>query len=168
MYGEVTMNEEMIIPVVVAGIIEEEQILLLKRNRNPFKGMWSLPGGKIAFDEFITHALEREVEEETGLRVTGLEFLGIVSELLIEKQRVEKGHLINVFLARTDQSRIRSSVEGELKWFNCQELENCKSNIIPTDFLITTEMLYTNKHGAYVCRIAKSGEVYTVEEFGEV
>ena len=162
------MTEEMIIPVVVAGIIERDHILLLKRNRDPFKGMWSLPGGKIAFDEFITHALEREVEEETGLRVTSREFIGIVSELLVEKQRVEKGHLINVFLAHTDQSKMRSSAEGELKWFNYQELENCKSHIIPTDFLITAKMLYPNKHGAYVCLIAKAGDVYTVEEFGEV
>lgn len=162
------MSEATIIPVVVAGLIERNQILLLKRNRDPFRGMWSLPGGKIAFDEFVTHALEREVMEETGLRVTNLEFIGIVSELLVQKQRVEKGHLINVFLAHTDQLEMRSSAEGELKWFNYQELENSKRRIIRTDFLITSKMLYPHKHGAYVCLISKTGEVYTVEEFGEV
>lgn len=162
------MSEEIIIPVVVAGIIERDHILLLKRNRNPFKGMWSLPGGKVAFDEFVTHAMEREVLEETGLRVTYMEFLGIVSELLKENREIRKGHLISVFRVGVSQSELRNSIEGDLRWFDSDELKECKHQIIPTDFLITTKMLYPNKHGAYVCLVRKEGNVYTIEEFGEV
>lgn len=162
------MSEEIIIPVVVAGIIERDQILLLKRNRDPFKGMWSLPGGKVAFDEFVTHAIEREVMEETGQSVIHMEFLGIVSELLKENQQIRKGHLINVFRVGASQSELRSSVEGDLRWFGSDELREYQHQVIPTDFLITTKMLYPDKHGAYVCLVRKEGKVYTVEEFGEV
>lgn len=48
---------------------EANRILLGKRNKDPQRGSWVLPGGKIHAFETIAQAAARELEEETGLKV---------------------------------------------------------------------------------------------------
>jgi len=48
---------------------EANRILLGKRNKDPLRGSWVLPGGKIRAFESIAQAAARELEEETGLKV---------------------------------------------------------------------------------------------------
>jgi ADP-ribose pyrophosphatase YjhB (NUDIX family) len=48
---------------------EDNRILLGKRNKDPQRGRWVLPGGKIRPFESIAEAAARELEEETGLKV---------------------------------------------------------------------------------------------------
>jgi 8-oxo-dGTP diphosphatase len=48
---------------------EEGRILLVRRGRPPLAGSWTLPGGRLEAGESPAQAIEREVFEETGLRV---------------------------------------------------------------------------------------------------
>jgi 8-oxo-dGTP diphosphatase len=48
---------------------EANRILLGKRNKDPQRGNWVLPGGRIHAFESIAEAAARELEEETGLKV---------------------------------------------------------------------------------------------------
>ena len=48
---------------------EENRILLGQRNKDPQRGFWVIPGGKIHAFESIAEAAERELQEETGLTV---------------------------------------------------------------------------------------------------
>ena len=48
---------------------EANRILLGKRNKDPQRGSWVLPGGKIHAFESIAEAAAREIEEETGLKI---------------------------------------------------------------------------------------------------
>jgi len=50
-------------------ISNQNSVLLIERGRDPFKGKWALPGGFIEMDEELETACQRELEEETGLRV---------------------------------------------------------------------------------------------------
>lgn len=52
---------------VTAIIIKDNKILLLKRNEEPFKGQWDLPGGFMQEKETPSEALKREVKEELGV-----------------------------------------------------------------------------------------------------
>ena len=58
-------------PVVAVGaiVIDKGTILLVKRNREPARGQWSLPGGRVELGETLREALVREVREETGIDV---------------------------------------------------------------------------------------------------
>ena len=42
-------------------------MVLVQRGREPNKGLWSLPGGKIELGETTIQAAQREIAEETGL-----------------------------------------------------------------------------------------------------
>src|SRR5260370_9941329 len=64
------MNEGL--PRVGSALIvrdEANRILLGKRNKDPQRGNWVLPGGKIHAFESIADAAARQLAEETGLTV---------------------------------------------------------------------------------------------------
>jgi len=46
----------------------ELKLLLVKRNEEPFKNCWALPGGFIKMNESLESAAARELEEETGVK----------------------------------------------------------------------------------------------------
>lgn len=53
-------------------ISKQNSVLLIERGREPFKGKWALPGGFIDMDEPLETACMRELEEETGIRISEL------------------------------------------------------------------------------------------------
>lgn len=63
--------------VGVYGIlIKDKKILLIKKSRGAYKGMFDLPGGGIEFGEKIERTLEREFKEETGITIKDYSFFG--------------------------------------------------------------------------------------------
>jgi ADP-ribose pyrophosphatase YjhB (NUDIX family) len=55
----------------VGGIVRDDagRLLLVRRRNEPARGLWSVPGGRVEDGESDADATEREVLEETGLRV---------------------------------------------------------------------------------------------------
>ncbi|WP_347057844.1 NUDIX domain-containing protein [Blastococcus sp. HT6-30] len=65
-----TAAEPPVVPCVGAIVHDPAGRLLLVRRRNaPGRGLWSVPGGRVEPGETVAAAVEREVLEETGLRV---------------------------------------------------------------------------------------------------
>ncbi len=64
-------------PIAGAGIVvfREDEVLLIKRGKPPYRGQWSLPGGKIEYGETAAEAALRELAEETG---TSARILGLI------------------------------------------------------------------------------------------
>ncbi|MEN6433135.1 MAG: NUDIX domain-containing protein [Smithella sp.] len=56
------------LPVVSTILESSRQILLVKRDRAPSRGLWCLPTGFAEAGESIEEAALRELEEETGIR----------------------------------------------------------------------------------------------------
>ena len=58
-------------PIVAVGgiIFHEDTVLLVKRNREPAMGQWSLPGGAVELGERLEEALKREIREEVSIKI---------------------------------------------------------------------------------------------------
>jgi 8-oxo-dGTP pyrophosphatase MutT (NUDIX family) len=54
------------------ALIDRQRVLLIKRARAPYNGMWTLPGGRLDPGEDAEAAAKREILEELGLRVYAL------------------------------------------------------------------------------------------------
>lgn len=79
--------------LTVDGIlIENDQILLIKRGNDPFKGMWALPGGFVDYGETTEHAIKREMHEETGLLCNIIDLFGVYSD----PERDPRGHTVSI------------------------------------------------------------------------
>jgi 8-oxo-dGTP diphosphatase len=55
-----------------AVLIRGDEVLLVKRGNEPWKGWWSIPGGVVETGELLRDAVRREMLEETGLDVEPL------------------------------------------------------------------------------------------------
>jgi ADP-ribose pyrophosphatase YjhB (NUDIX family) len=70
-------------PVVAVGgvAVVDGALLLVRRAKHPQAGRWTIPGGHVEPGETLASAVEREMLEETGLRVSCAAFLGWVERL---------------------------------------------------------------------------------------
>jgi 8-oxo-dGTP diphosphatase len=67
------------VPCVGALVHDDDgRLLVVRRGREPGRGLWSVPGGRVEPGESDGVAVEREVLEETGLHVTVGEPVGSV------------------------------------------------------------------------------------------
>ena len=83
--------------VMTAG--EDPQVLLIERGYDPYKGCWAFPGGFLNMDETTEQCAIRELEEETGLRVSKVHQIGAYSSV----DRDPRGRTISVaYLAIVD------------------------------------------------------------------
>ena len=70
-------------PVVGVGgiVLDADRVLLVKRGREPLKGIWSIPGGKLELGETLRDGVRRELREEVGLEVRVLEMVEVFERI---------------------------------------------------------------------------------------
>ena len=71
-------------PYVGVGVIvfRDQEVLLVKRNKEPNKGQWSIPGGRQMLGETAAEAARRELLEETGVKVDQLLLVDVVDAII--------------------------------------------------------------------------------------
>ncbi len=59
------------VPRVAVGalVVEAGKLLMICRGKAPNPGVWAIPGGGVEIGETLQEAAEREIFEETGLRI---------------------------------------------------------------------------------------------------
>ncbi|MFT6657985.1 NUDIX domain-containing protein [Maritalea sp.] len=65
--------------VVSAALFDGDRVLLIERSNPPYKGLWSLPGGRVEPGEELIDAIRRELLEETNLVAEQLQFVHTLS-----------------------------------------------------------------------------------------
>ena len=101
-------------------ILENGQILLIKRKGDPFKGKWALPGGFVEYNEKVEDAVIREIREETGVNAEIKEIVGVYSD----PRRDPRGHTVSiVFLLDIISGKIKCGDDAcNAKFFNLKRL----------------------------------------------
>ena len=94
--------------------ISQNHVLLMHRNKNPNKGLWVAPGGKIERDESPFEGAVRELHEETGLTASQVMFRGMVT-LLIPTFPQPLYHFLYI-VTEFSGKLIADKREGSLAW----------------------------------------------------
>lgn len=113
-------------PAVTADCVvmtkeEVPKVLLIQRGAAPFKGAWAFPGGFMNMDETTEQCAIRELEEETGLKVTKVHQIGAYSKV----DRDPRGRTITVaYLAIIDTPKDVKGQDDAAKaeWFPITDL----------------------------------------------
>jgi 8-oxo-dGTP diphosphatase len=109
------------VDVVVLTAGEPPDVLLIQRRNPPFQERWALPGGFVEEREPVASAAPRELAEETGLNVAGLELLGVYDT----PGRDPRGWTVSVvYLARVAAPEAVAGADDarDARWFSAEEL----------------------------------------------
>ena len=95
-------------------ILDNNNIVLIKKNGGPYNGKLDLPGGTIEFGETPEETLIREIEEEVGIKVLEYELFdgNSVTFEWEHKGELEQGHHIGFFYKITKYNNdINNNIE---------------------------------------------------------
>lgn len=96
-------------------------ILFIKRKNEPFKGKWALPGGFVDENEDLSDAANRELLEETGVKITRLEQLGAFGK----PGRDPRQHTVSIAyigFAEQNTNAVAADDADEAQWFSIHAL----------------------------------------------
>lgn len=95
-------------------IIKNKKILLIQRKNEPYKNYYALPGGFVNYGETVEKAIEREIKEETNLKIKVKKLAGVYSN----PQRDPRGHIISlVFFCQLKNNKLKFADDAQSgKW----------------------------------------------------
>lgn len=96
-------------------------ILLIKRKNVPFINSWALPGGFVDKNEDLEDAAKRELEEETQIKVKGLEQLKAFGKPF----RDPRNHVVSIAFVgyvTSETEAFAGDDAKEAKWFSLKDL----------------------------------------------
>jgi ADP-ribose pyrophosphatase YjhB (NUDIX family) len=97
---------------------EDHLILLINEEDTPYHKWWVIPGGYVKPDETVEQAITREVEEETGSKVTPTKLIGIYDDFLYDNDE-KIHHVIIAYQVDVIGGRIIFSQEAKTyKWLS--------------------------------------------------
>jgi 8-oxo-dGTP pyrophosphatase MutT (NUDIX family) len=106
----------MTIEATLCAIIDGDRILLQRKGEGRFgAGKWNSPGGKLVKGERPEDGAAREVQEETGLRLSRLTRHGLLRHYFGHNTKPTWN--VHIFSAKKYEGTLKGSEEGELRWF---------------------------------------------------
>ena len=83
-------------PIIGVGavIFRDSSVLLAKRNQEPGKGQWSLPGGVLELGETLIDALKREIYEEVSIKIEVGGLVRLLDRILYDQEKRVRFHYV--------------------------------------------------------------------------
>jgi 8-oxo-dGTP diphosphatase len=83
-------------PIIGVGgvIFDGPTVLLARRDQEPGKGEWSLPGGAVELGEKVVDALKREIEEEVGITVEIGGLVRVLDRIVYDQRKRVRFHYV--------------------------------------------------------------------------
>lgn len=113
-------------PIIGVGavIVERGRVLLVRRDTEPLRGEWSVPGGMLELGEKLHEGVRREVLEETALEVEVGEVLEVFDSIFTDPLGRTQYHYVLIdYLCKpvSGQARAGSDV-SDVRWVGAEGL----------------------------------------------
>jgi len=109
---------------VGAVVFKDGCVLLVRRGKAPACGQWAIPGGSVRLGETLQAAAEREIREETGIRIAvgkPIYTFDVVDR--DAENRIRYHYVIIDFEATYQDGAVRSGDDAlEARWVAAREL----------------------------------------------
>ncbi len=122
---------------VGAAVFKENKVLLVRRKNPPAEGLWAIPGGRLRWGEALQQGVEREIWEETGVRVKA----GKIAWVFEVMDKDANGHIrYHYVIIDLHAAYIEGEPEGrsdalEARWIGKNDLDIRKIHPRTVEFL---------------------------------
>ena len=104
------------------AILRDGKLLLCRRMKAPEAGHWNIVGGKVDHMEPAELAARREAEEETGLTIGTIRYLGLTEQRL----EADRQHWVSLLYVSEDTTGEPQLTEpdklSDIGWFDLDDL----------------------------------------------
>jgi ADP-ribose pyrophosphatase YjhB (NUDIX family) len=115
-------------PYVGVGVVvfRDDEVLLVKRGKEPRRDGWSIPGGAQETGETVAEAARREIHEETGLTIEVTGLLDVIDAISKDEQGRVRMHytLVDVAAEWVAGEAIAGDDVAEVKWVSVAAIES--------------------------------------------
>lgn len=126
-------------PQVAVGavVFKDHRVLLVRRGQAPAKGQWAIPGGSVRLGETLQQAAEREILEETGIRIRATSPVLTFDTIERDENGRIRFHYVIVDLAAeyVSGTPVAGDDADEARWVAREELSGLSVNARTLDLL---------------------------------
>ena len=102
-----------------------KKVLMVKRNKPPYKNCWNGIGGKIEENETEIQATIRECYEETEIKLDNPKLF--ITYIYPETNQMNKGTNLSVLYDFIDEVQVKSNYEGIYEWKDINFALDCNN-----------------------------------------
>lgn len=114
-------------PLVGVGALihRGEEIVVVKREAEPAKGLWSIPGGLLELGERVVDGVKREAWEETGLEVEVDRLLDVIDNIVYDAEgRIRYHYVLIDYLCRPISGALKAATDAmEARWIKLTDVD---------------------------------------------
>lgn len=113
-------------PIIGVGavIVEGGRVLLVRRDTEPLRGEWSVPGGMLELGEKLRDGVCREALEETGVKVEPGEVLDVFDSIFTDGLGKTQYHYVLIdYLCRPISGEAQAGGDvSDVRWVSLEAL----------------------------------------------
>jgi 8-oxo-dGTP diphosphatase len=114
-------------PLIGVGALihRGDEIVVVLRETEPAKGLWSIPGGLLELGERVADGVKREVREETGLEVAVDRLLDVIDNIVYDEEgRICYHYVLIDYLCRPSLGDLKAATDvKEARWIKLTDVD---------------------------------------------